>query len=351
MYTYDVDPQSMFDDRAHQFEKFGIPLGDIENVRAVVTDMWADARGGWPFEWSKLAQVYAQRGDHGLAAYAYGCAKFPCIADAARARAMEGQLEQYQLAARDFPVRFERRVIELPYRGGTVELPVHLYSPDGDYAARPVLMAHGGVDTFKMDFHPFAIAFTMTAGVSTLAFDNPGTGESSVPLDCYADEMICGIAEFARTLGDGRVAHFGMSFAGNFSAMSGLSGLVDAAVNLGGPVVDTFRLDHAKDLPYGMRDILGNAMHFDASPTIDQLVDGLAQLSRQDLLALQTNSPMLVVNGADDYFVTQSDTLVFEGRPNTETHLLSGTGHCAMSKAQQVVPMITSWLRTQFDPA
>ena len=45
------------------------------------------------------------------------------------------------------------------------------------------------------------------------------------------------------------------------------------------------------------------------------------------------NSPMLVVNGADDYFVPQSDTLVFQGRPHTEVHLVEGTGHVAMSKA------------------
>ena len=130
--------------------------------------------------------------------------------------------------------------------------------------------------------------------------------------------------------------------------MSGLTGLVDAAVDLGGPVVDTFRPDHARNLPFGMRDIVGNAMHFDTPPTIDQLVEGLGQLSRQELLAQQTNSPMLVVNGADDYFVTQSDTLVFEGRPNTDVHLLPGTGHGAMSRAQEVVPMIIGWLRAQF---
>ena len=36
---------------------------------------------------------------------------------------------------------------------------------------------------------------------------------------------------------------------------------------------------------------------------------------------------MLVVNGADDYFIPQSDTLVFQGRPHTEVHLIEGTGH------------------------
>jgi esterase FrsA len=58
---------------------------------------------------------------------------------------------------------------------------------------------------------------------------------------------------------------------------------------------------------------------------------------------------MLVINGADDYFVTQSDTLVFEHRPNTEVHLLNGTGHCAVSKLSEVLPLINGWLRGQFN--
>ena len=39
---------------------------------------------------------------------------------------------------------------------------------------------------------------------------------------------------------------------------------------------------------------------------------------------------MLVMNGADDYFIPQSDTGL-QGRPQTDVHLLDGTGHCAMS--------------------
>jgi hypothetical protein len=41
-------------------------------------------------------------------------------------------------------------------------------------------------------------------------------------------------------------------------------------------------------------------------------------------------------------------TLIFQGRPNTEVHLLEGTGHCAMSKAPEVVPKIIAWLAGQF---
>jgi esterase FrsA len=348
MYTYDIDTAAMFEDRTNQFEKFGIPLDESEAVRAATTDMWADAPGGWVYEWSRLAEKYAERGEHRMASLVYGCAKFPCLTDPARLTAMQHQLEQFELAAKDFPVAFERRIITVTYRGGGVEVPVHLYSADGEYAGRPVLIASGGVDTWKMDIHPWWVGFTQGAAVTTLAFDHPGTGETAIPLDGHADEVIRGLADYARRLGNGKLAHFGASFGGNFAAMSGLSGMVDAAVDLGGPVVGAFEAENLQKLPYGMHDILGNAMHWDHSPTLDELSAGLEQLNRQELLAQQRNSAMLVINGADDYFIPQSDTLVFQGRPTTEVYLVEGTGHVAMSKAPEVVPKIIAWLAAQF---
>ena len=56
----------------------------------------------------------------------------------------------------------------------------------------------------------------------------------------------------------------------------------------------------------------------------------------------------MVINSADDYFVPQSDTLVFDGRPETEVRLIPGTGHGAMSKAAQVVQVVIGWLWNQF---
>ena len=348
MYTYEIDTAAMFEDRTDQFTKFGIPADEIERVRTAITDMWADAPGGWAYEWSKLASEHADRGDHYLASLIYGCAKFPCLTDQARVQAMRHQLEQFELASKDFPVSFERRIIAVPFRDGTVEVPVHLYSTDGNYAARPVLIASGGVDTWKMDIHPWWVGFTQGAGVTTMAFDHPGTGETTIPLDEHADEIILGLTGYARSLGDGRVAHFGASFGGNFAAMSGLAGIVDAAVDLGGPVLDSFKPEHLKNLPYGMHDILGNAMHWDHSRPLEDLSTGLEVLNRRDLLAQQHNSAMLVINGADDYFIPQADTLIFQGRPNTEVHLVEDTGHVAMSKAPEVVPKIIAWLAAQF---
>ncbi len=53
---------------------------------------------------------------------------------------------------------------------------------------------------------------------------------------------------------------------------------------------------------------------------------------------------MLVVNGTDDVHIPRHDTLVFEGRRDTEVRLLPGTGHCAISKLPEALGIVTGWL-------
>ena len=130
--------------------------------------------------------------------------------------------------------------------------------------------------------------------------------------------------------------------------MTGLSSAVDAAVVLGGPGDGTFSSENVEKLPYGMIDILGNAFGYEEPSSAEVFRESFAQLSRVPLLKTTSNAPVLVMNGADDYFVPQSDTLVFKGRPNTEVHFLPGTGHCAMSKLSTVMPEMFAWLRAQF---
>ena len=58
-----------------------------------------------------------------------------------------------------------------------------------------------------------------------------------------------------------------MSFGGNFSAMTALSSVVDAAVVLGGPVDKTFGKDVMTNLPFGTTDTMSNDMGFDHQPS------------------------------------------------------------------------------------
>jgi esterase FrsA len=346
-YTYTVAASAMFEDRAAQFEAFGVPASEVAEVRAAVTDMWRDGPGGWTYEWSKVAARHASAGRHYLASLTYGCAKFPCLAGvAARSSALAMQVEQYVAAAPTFPVRFERRIIRLPHRGGVTAVPVHLFSTKDDLTKAPVLLASGGVDTWKMDIHPMCIALAKV-GLTVLAFDQPGTGESTAHLTRDADEVVLGLVREAKTLGNGWVGHMGLSFGANFSAMTGLSGAVNAAVVLGGPTDEAFAKENLARLPYGMFDIVANAVGFERHPELDGLVTAMSGLSRHDLLQKNENAPMLVINGADDYFVPQADTLVFTGRRDTEVRLLPNTGHCAVSKMPEVMSTAMEWLKSR----
>jgi esterase FrsA len=125
-----------------------------------------------------------------------------------------------------------------------------------------------------------------------------------------------------------------MSFGGNFSAITGLSGVVDAAVVLGSPVDKTFGKDVMTNLPRGTADTMGNDMGFDHQPTKQEFTTAVATFSRRALLDRTDNAPMLVINGAHDSWSPQADTFVFEGRAKTEVHMLPGIGHCAVSKQQ-----------------
>ncbi|HEX3743318.1 MAG TPA: alpha/beta fold hydrolase [Bryobacteraceae bacterium] len=350
-YEYVIDAKAMFEDRFTEFVTLGIPKTEVMEMQSIITDMWADAPGGWVYEWSRLAQKHAQAHEMFLASLAYGCAKFPCLANDARRVALNKQLETYLAAAPGFSVKFERRLIDVPFKGAKVTVPAHLYGAMDQYSKEPVLVFSGGVDTWKMDCHGLCVALAQHLPVTVLAFDQPGTGETRVPLAVEADEVVLGLVAEARRVGNGKVAHFGMSFGANYSAMAGLLGAVDASIVLGGPVDHAFAPEALHKLPYGMMDIIGNDMGFDHRPSDAEFLAAASKLARRDLLARPENSPMLIINGADDYFVPQRDTLLFEERKNCEVHLIPGTGHCAFSKLPEVMAIVMRWLPAQLGPS
>jgi esterase FrsA len=204
---------------------------------------------------------------------------------------------------------------------------------------------------FNGDVHGLCVALAQRSGATVAAFDQPGTGETPVPLAIEADEIVLGLVKEARRLGNGKVAHFATSFGANYSAMTGLLGIVDCAVVIGAPIDAAFATDALRKLPYGMPDIIGYDMGFDRKPSEAEFVDGPKKFSRRALLNRASNAPLLVINGADDYFIPQADTRIFEGRPTTEVHLLQGAGHCAFSKLAEVMAMVFLWLPQQLQSA
>ncbi len=346
-YAYPIAAEAMFEDRFHQFVIQGLPEADVEAMRAAISDMWSEGPGGWVPEWSRLARRYEDAGQPFLASLAYGCAKFPCLADEPRRVALADQVRTYVAASPGFPVRFERRALELRFRGAPIEIPIHLYSTGGRIGAAPVLLINVGVDTWKMDSHRICVGLTQALGLTVLAFDQPGTGETPTPLARDADDIVFQIVAEARRIGNGKVAHLGTSFGANYSALTGLTGAVDAAVVIGAPIDKAFAPEALARLPFGMPDIIANDMGFERRPPPETFAAALGELSRRDLLERADNAPMLVINGADDYFIPQADTLVFQGRPRTEVHLIPDTGHCAFSKLPEVLGLVIGWLPKQ----
>jgi esterase FrsA len=342
-YQWPLDPQDLFSERYAQMTNTGLPAEDVDGVRDATIDMWADAPGGWVFEWSKLAASYAEAGSHLQAALAYGWAKFPTLADESKRVALAKQLKQYLLAAPGFGVDFRRDVLDLPYQGATTKVPVHLFAPFDLADDTPVVLISGGVDSWKMDAHIGCVVLATQLRVRVLAFDIAGTGESSVPMTGSGGaEIVRGLLAHARTLGNGVVAHLGISMGGYYSARSGLAGEVDAAVVFGGPVEAAFAGEGPGQ--FGMHGIIGNALGFDAPPSPREWSAHLAEFSLRPLLDQDRNAPMLVINGADDVHVPQHDTLVFQGRRDTVVDLIPNAGHCAPTKLPQVMATIADWL-------
>ncbi|MFJ6181830.1 alpha/beta fold hydrolase [Streptomyces sp. NPDC092295] len=341
-YQWPLAAKDLFAERYPQMVNAGLPVPDVDAVRAAITDMWADEPGGWVHEWSALAARYASAGSHDLSALAYGWARFPTLADGAKRAALARQTEQYLLAASGFALPFRRDVLDLPYRGDLTQVPVHVFTPPAAVEKGPVLLVSGGVDSWKMDVHGLLTTLCAHSGLPVVAFDIPGTGDSQVPMRPDGAEIVRGLIGHARTLGNGIVVHVGISMGGHYSARSGLAGEADAAVVLGGPVEAAFA--DGRLARFGMDGIVGNALGFDRQPSRDGLFAALADFSLRPLLDAEGQAPMLVVNGADDVHVPQEDTLVFEGRRDTEVHLLPGTGHCAVTRLPEVLRIISEWL-------
>ena len=342
-YEFPIDPAEFFTERRPQMLNTGLSVADVAVVEAAVTDMWSDAPGGWCYEWSALARRHADEGRPDLAVLAYGWAKFPTLANAAKRTALANQLKQYLILAPTFPGSFERRVLDLPHQGGRTSVPVHIFAAPGLPADAPVIIASGGVDGWKMDFHGIFTGLALMAIGPVMVFDIAGTGESQAPMTADGGaEIVEGLVAHARSLGARKVAHLGISMGGYYSARSGLSGMVDAAIDLGGPVEAAF----APDRPwrFGMSDIVGNAMGFNRRPEVDEIEAARATYSLRPLLDQDRNAPMLIINGADDVHVPRHDTLVFEGRRETEVRLFPDAGHCAPTRFGEIMPMVFNWL-------
>lgn len=321
-------------------------------IRRLGEELWDDEPGSWVREWSAEAAAAEARGDLLLASLCFGAAKYPCLASQAHEIAYSDQLRTYLAAAPGFPLSFERRVLDVHYHGETTPVPVHIYRRPGGSPNVPVVMMLGGVDTWKMDIHQSVLEAARRMDVIVVSVDGPGVGESEVASRPDGDLILAGVATQVRSLGNGSVGTAAWSFGATWAVKLALTGEVDAAVAIGGPVEMAFDIATVRNWPNGMSGIMGNSLHRD-TPFADRRPPprawpGSGSAPRACLTAeapppFRSSWP----TGPNDPYVPPSDTTMFERRPNTVVRLEPGATHCAAERSRDVNPAAFQWLRSQ----
>ncbi|WP_051833787.1 alpha/beta fold hydrolase [Streptomyces sp. NRRL S-646] len=353
MFTFDVDPAALFEERARQFTAWGIPGSAVARARGRITDMWGTGQGSWVPVWSGLAREAERDGRWLRAAQLWGAARFPALATDDRLAAYERQRECFARAVGRFPVRTVREVLAVPSAQGAraLALPVHLVTRIARVTrgrrVRGVLVLSGGVDTWKVELHRMAVATALATGLTVVVIDMPGTGESPLPLAPDGDALLAGLVEVLRERFPGvPVACFGVSFGGHWAVKLAARGVVDAAVGLGGPTGAAGQDIDVPSLPHGMAGIIGNALHLDGPPdaaTAEALLSGFS-LRRQGLLDATGGAPLLAVNGEHDQYIPRGDTTALASRPDTTVWIVRNATHCAAERIRPVLVGTWGWL-------
>ncbi|MCA1185187.1 esterase FrsA [Saccharopolyspora sp. 6T] len=352
MFTFPVEPADLFTERARNFRSWGVPTAVIARVRHRVDDVWGRGRTGWVPVWAEEARRAEIEQDWARAAACWGAARFPCLATADRREAYARQLDCFRHATANLPVAFRRYQLDVPYRQRSTRVTAHVYRRRRGVSDQLLLLC-GGVDTWKVELHRMALRISLVSGLTVAAVDMPGTGESRVPLAADADLLLAGTA---RQLADrtrcAKTAVLGLSFGGHWAAKLALTGRVDAAIDLGGPIGACGSAVDVLGLPHGMAGSVGNALHLAELPGRAE-ADRFSlefSLRRQGLLSTRSAAPLLAINGTGDPYVPLRDTIALADRPEAEVWLVPGTGHCARERLPRVLPPAIAWLLAELSP-
>lgn len=303
-----------------------------------------DVGGAWLSLWRDCAHDAADRGLWLQAALCYGAARYPVLGTNDTTILMNQQREAFLRVPPHSKVMFERRLIRVLTGNGGVEIPVHVYSAEPPDRSPALVLMSGGLDTYKIELHQFALALARVTRLTLAVMDMPGTGETEANLEPHSEQTYRAVLQALP--GPNRRGVLGVSFGGHWAAKMAVLGLADFAINLGGPV-DAKGIAAAtlsgqpEDMRFMIERLVGSGRAFTNSST--ELVQSLS-LSTQGLLSPISTPPLLVVNGADDPYINPADTLVFQQFPNARVELIPHCGHCGPERSSLVGALIASWL-------
>jgi esterase FrsA len=250
------------------------------------------------------------------------------------------------------------RIVRAPHGDGEVIGHLRLASTDSAMPT-PLVVLTGGIDVFKADIEIRSLATALhNAGISTLAVDMPGTGQSPVIAEPGAEAtygtLLDGLAldpDLSPLLRLDAVGVVGLSFGGHWAVKLALTNpRIAACVNISGPLHHTFTTANVNVAPPPTRAALAAAVRA-RSVDIEEIQPALAALSILDGAAgnLFTNAratPILTITGRRDELVPLADaTLLTDHGHPADTLIYATDRHVASNHWNEHVPILTNWLQ------
>lgn len=316
-----------------------VAVGDEHLARAE-----AAAAGG---EGATASAEYAE------AASYYFIARFPTTLTPASEAAYAKSVAAHEAAGRYLDPAIA--VVRIPFAGE--EIVGHLRVPAGA-AAPPVVVVAGGIDLWKGEMNGFADAF-LAQGLATFAVDVPGTGQSAfLPNGPDADRLFSAAIDHLKGRDDvdgSRIGFYGLSYGGHFAAKLALTDPdLTAAVNVGGPVRDTFGAAWCSTINVGTLLTFAYSLGLNFYELgVEGFCPQIAPISldAQGILANPTgDAALLSINGDQDVLISPTDALVVgeSGYPQ-DTMIFAGDGHVAGANASLHIPFAAGWLAARLN--
>ena len=333
---------------------------DHQRVFAKLTSLdreqWAAAysEAARPFE--REARAAEARGDLAAAGplylHAYGLyrmARYPAPNSPGELAAYRKSQEMYLLGARSFPFSVER--VEMPFRGRAGEgthAVGYLMRPK-EAGRLPLVIAWGGIDSFKEDRSEVARPL-IAAGLSVLLIDMPGTGDAPLAGSTDAERLWDSVLDWCAMRSEidaQRIAVWGGSTGGYWAAKIAHTHRerLAAAVCHGGCAHYAFTPDWIEKAQHGsymfeLAETLacafgGESFEYwlDHSPALSLLKQGVLD---------RPCAPLLLVNGIEDSIFPIEDMYLLLQHGDIKAARFYPTGH--MGYTPETMPTIVRWL-------
>ncbi len=261
--------------------------------------------------------------------------------------------ESFRSASRYFAIPAER--VEVPYQDGA-HLPAYfLRAPGSKAEPQPILIAFGGLDSFKEELYFMVARGVLDRGISCLLVDGPGQGGAlrrQGLLTRFDYEVPVGACiDYLQDRGDidpRRIAVTGSSLGGYYAARAGAKEHRLAAAISHGAIWDLHGQWHDRGEDFGLAGhikwVFGTATMAEAiERTWDFTLDGVLE---------EMQCPYLIVHGGHDVLGVEQASKTAEyarGKGVDVTfHLLdasqTGAEHCQHDNPTLGMELIADWL-------